>query len=280
MAYDSFQRTSLWTRPQDLLQLLATGAWYLIPAPTKLISMILLPSHTHMDEDAMGKAGQVDDVVETANSSFQFPRQGAKFLMLVFMGRGQSRDSLIWLNWVRLHLQIIFLSNILLASVLRIDPTVLWHWDPSAKHSTKKWPKEEPTESSFELWQEAMEDIFPSWLRVHSVGKYVTETHRIHAWQWCPDSNNLLHSATSSATIDVYFNTTRKLKHCTKMSTCLQEERGEICSVDEIQPGVIRITSMVPKAPTTPIPNSFLAILREWGCTWLWEYMRVEGGME
>jgi hypothetical protein len=41
----------------------------------------------------------------------------------------------------RLHLQIIFLSNILSASGLRIDPTVLWHWDPSAMYSTKKGPK-------------------------------------------------------------------------------------------------------------------------------------------
>ncbi len=221
-----------------------------------------------------------DIVVQTANSSFQFPQRGDKFLMLVFMDRGHSREALIWLNQVRLHLQIIFLSNTLLALGLRINPTVFQHQDPSVMHSTKKWPKEEPTEVDFELWREAMEDIFPSWLRVHSVGEYVNETHQIHAWQWCPDFNNLLHSAAGSATMDVYSNTARKLNRHTKMSTCLWEERGEISSVDKIQPGVFRIPSTAREAPTAPIPNCFLAVLRKWGCMWLWEHTRVEGGME
>jgi hypothetical protein len=81
--------------PQDVLQLLATRAWCLIPDPTKLISMILLPSHAHMDQDALGK---FDIVVQTANSSFQFPWQGDKFLLLVFMDRGHSWEALIRLN--------------------------------------------------------------------------------------------------------------------------------------------------------------------------------------
>jgi hypothetical protein len=89
-------------------------------------------------------------------------------------------------------------------------------------------------ESDFELWREAVEDICPSQLRIHCVGEFVAETHRIHAWQWCPDSNNLLHSVASSATMDVYSNTTRKLNRYTKTLTGPQEERGKICSVDEI----------------------------------------------
>jgi hypothetical protein len=101
--------------------------------------------------------------------------------MLVLMDRGHSREALIWLNWVRLHLQIIFLSDILSALGQRIDPTALQRRDPNTVYSTKKWPKEEPTESDFELWREAVEDICPSWLRIHSVGEFVAETHQIHA---------------------------------------------------------------------------------------------------
>jgi hypothetical protein len=67
------------------------------------------------------KLDKFDAVIQTADSSFQFPRQGDKFLMLVFMEQGHSREALIRLNWVRLHLQIIFLSDILLASGQRID---------------------------------------------------------------------------------------------------------------------------------------------------------------
>jgi hypothetical protein len=45
--------------PQDVLLILATGTWCIVPAPTKLISKIFLPSHALMDEDVMGIAGQV-----------------------------------------------------------------------------------------------------------------------------------------------------------------------------------------------------------------------------
>jgi hypothetical protein len=99
------------------------------------------------------KLDKFNIVVQTTNSFFQSPWKGDKFLMLVFMDRGHSREALIQLNWVRLHLQIIFLSHILLALGLRIKPTVLPHQYPSVKHSTKKWPKEEPTEINFEFWQ-------------------------------------------------------------------------------------------------------------------------------
>jgi hypothetical protein len=80
--------------------------------------------------------------------------------------------------------------------------------------------------------------------------------------------------------MDVYSNTTRRLNRYTKTLTCPGKERGEICSVDKIQPRVFRITSTAQKAPTAPIPNFFLTVLREWGCTWLWEHMKVQRGME
>ncbi len=101
-------------------------------------------------------------VVQTIGSSFQFPCCWDTFLMLALMDRGNSKEALIWLNWVQIHLQINFLSDILSASGVRIDPTVFQHRHPGMNYSTKKWPKEEPTESEFELWKEALEDICPS----------------------------------------------------------------------------------------------------------------------
>ncbi len=65
-------------------------------------------------------------------------------------------------------------------------------------------------ELDFTLWREAVEDICPSRLRVHSVGEYVAETHWVYPWQWCPDFNTL-HLVNGLATMDVYSNTTRKL---------------------------------------------------------------------
>jgi hypothetical protein len=80
--------------------------------------------------------------------------------------------------------------------------------------------------------------------------------------------------------MDVYSNTTRKLNCYTKNETCPWSEWGEFLSVEEIQPGVFRIMSTARRAPTAPFSNSFLNVLCKWGCTWLWEHMLVEGGME
>jgi hypothetical protein len=80
--------------------------------------------------------------------------------------------------------------------------------------------------------------------------------------------------------MEVYSTTTRKSNGYTKTETCPRSKKGDICSVEEIQPGVFRVMATAHRAPNGPFPNSFLNVLHKWGCTWLWEHMLVEGGME
>ncbi len=47
--------------------------------------------------------------------------------------------------------------------------------------------------------------------------------------------------------------------------------------VNEIQPGVFRITSTVQEAQDPDEPTTFMDVLCEWGCCWLWEHMSVKG---
>jgi hypothetical protein len=126
-----------------------------------------------------------------------------------------------------------------------------------------RWPKEEPTDLDFLLWREAVEDICPSQLQVHSMGEYVEETHQIHPWRWCQESNTLLHTAQGSDTMDVYSNTIRRLNRYMKTTSPPRQEMGKICSVEEIQPGMFRVTSTARRAPTTTPPTSFLDVLPE-----------------
>jgi hypothetical protein len=60
-----------------------------------------------------------------------------------------------------------------------IDPSVLERRPQGVKRTTMRWPREEPMDSDFDLWREAVEDISPTRLRVHSVGEFVADTHRI-----------------------------------------------------------------------------------------------------
>jgi hypothetical protein len=80
--------------------------------------------------------------------------------------------------------------------------------------------------------------------------------------------------------MDVYQNTTMKLNQYTKNALSPKVVRGDICLVNEVQPGVFRITSMAREAQEPPGSTTFVEVLHEWGCSWLWEYMSVEGGTD
>jgi hypothetical protein len=80
--------------------------------------------------------------------------------------------------------------------------------------------------------------------------------------------------------MDIYKNTTKKLNRYMKCFLTARVEQGDICSVDEIQPGVFRITSTAQEAQDPDKPTTFVDVLREWGCCWLWEHMSIEGGTD
>jgi hypothetical protein len=108
------------------------------------------------------KAYKFGVVIKTARGPLAFPRQGDKFLMLILMERGHSRETIRRLNRVRIHLQVIFLSDILTTSGNRIDTNTLRPQPATNRQSVLNWPKEEPTAADIILWKEALEDICPS----------------------------------------------------------------------------------------------------------------------
>ncbi len=88
------------------------------------------------------KAYKFSVVIETVRSPLAFPRQGDKFLMLVLMEKGHSRETIWRLNRVRIHLQVIFLSDVLTASGNRIDTNTLRPLPATNRQSVLNWPKE------------------------------------------------------------------------------------------------------------------------------------------
>ncbi len=63
--------------------------------------------------------------IKTAKGPLAFPRCRDKSLMLVLLERGYSRKIAQRLNRVRIHMQVLFLSDVLTVSGNRIDTTVL-----------------------------------------------------------------------------------------------------------------------------------------------------------
>ncbi len=130
------------------------------------------------------------------------------------------------------------------------------------------------------LWKEALEDICPNRRWLNCLGEFVAKSHRIQEWRWCALWNELLQYHQGTVKMETYTNTTKKLNQYTRSSLSLRVVRVDICLVDEIQPGVFRITSTAREAQDTAEPTTFLEVLREWGCSWLWEHMTIVGGME
>jgi hypothetical protein len=63
--------------------------------------------------------------IKTSTGSLSFPRRGDRFLMLVLMERGYSQETVRRLNRVRIHMQVLFLSDVLTMSGNRINDTIL-----------------------------------------------------------------------------------------------------------------------------------------------------------
>ncbi len=224
------------------------------------------------------KADRFGIIIETAKGPLSFPRDGDRFLMLVLIERGYSRETMRRLNRVRIHLQVLFLLDVLTASGCRIDSAATRQRPPTSRMLTLNLPKEEPTAEDMVLWKNALEDICPSRRRLNRHGHFVSKSHRIQEWRWCAGTNKLLRYPPEQTEMTIYQNTTKKFNRYTKAAAVQRVTRGEMCSVDEVQPGIFQVTSIVQEAREVPVLETFVEVLREWGCSWLWEHMSIEGG--
>ena len=168
---------------------------------------------------------------------------------------------------VRLHMQVLFLLDVLTVSGNRIDSAVLRQWPSTNRKSTVNWPREEPTAEDVTLWREALEDICPSRRCLNCLGQYVAKSHRVREWRWCAESNELLRYSQENASMDIYRNTTKKLNQYIKSATLHRVVQGDICLVDKVQPGIFRIISTAREAQEPPSWTTFVEVLHEWGCS-------------
>ena len=91
-----------------------------------------------------------------------FPREGDQFIMQVLIKAGYKGDSLQRLNRVRIYLQVLFMSDVLIALGCKICPNALSRRPIEEKQSTMRWPIKHPTNSDMTLWRAAKLAICPS----------------------------------------------------------------------------------------------------------------------
>ena len=82
--------------------------------------------------------------------------------MREFVRVGYSKDKLLRLNQVTLHMQVLFLSDILGASGKDLDRRYLARRRLEMKWSSINFPKEKPPNKDFTLWVEALHNVVPA----------------------------------------------------------------------------------------------------------------------
>ena len=219
-------------------------------------------------------------VTEIQGMERGLPRRGDKFLNQVFEDLGFSWNERVRLNRVRVYLQVLFLSDVVNASGARIEVEKASPRPSHHKWSTySRWPKEQPTSSRIDLWKEAMASICPSKPTVNKLGEFIAPTHRIWRWRWCSVSNELLNISPDTLRMDIYRPSLGANRFELAVSDVSVEDRGRLCSVMSSSSGY-RIVSTADSSIPAPVPSTFVDVLRDWGCTWLWNDLDITGGFD
>ena len=125
------------------------------------------------------------DVKICLNDKFlTMPRKGDRWLMQMFVTAGFSKDSLLRLNRVRVHQQVLFLSCILGASGKILDKKYTIRRKSEELWSTLTFPKEKSSNSDFHLWRMALMQIVPIGGIPDRLGRLNDKGYKIWDWRW------------------------------------------------------------------------------------------------
>jgi hypothetical protein len=142
--------------------------------------------------------------IVVADLAIGYPCERDRFFMQLLFEMGYPREILQRLNHVRIFLQVLFLSDILMASRNKINLKILSHRPPSRVRSRMRWPTECPTELDFQLRRDGMHTLCPSRSPHAQVGHFTAPTHKIWQWTWYNSYSSLCHASNNGGTKDVF----------------------------------------------------------------------------
>ena len=223
--------------------------------------------------------------VELGNIEIMPPRVGDDWLMRRLIQMGCTRKELIRLNRVRLHQQVLFLSDVLDAGGRALDRKYLIRRTPQEKWSSLTFPRECPSNKDFRVWRDTLLQLRPGGRHASSrVTEFTRPGHKVWEWRFDEAGSRLLHMKSHS--MDVYVPSqvpgygrrpncwTRSAPHDREVEEC-----EVICSVKDVGLAVRAICSYSSLAPPPPMPGTFWEVLVSWNCTWMWETIQLVGDM-
>ena len=221
------------------------------------------------------------------NIDFPFPRVGDKWLMRVFEDLGYDQKELRRLNRVRLHQQVLFLSDVLCVKGKKIDPKYKrLRWEDET-WSNRIFPYEEPSSTDLKIWKSALNQLAPGGrLSVSArVGNWVHVGHKLQPWRY-DDEANILFRHHGEDLMDEYPRAMIPPHHTnsgryTKFgSNRARTPCNVACTVEEMAPAIYRVVNhaSIP-GPSLP-PTTLWEVLEQWGSMWMWDDLELTGSFE
>lgn len=214
------------------------------------------------------------------NTHLTYPRKGDKFLLRCFEEIGYLPDELVRLNRVRIHQQVLFLSDILGAGGKRVEEKYVSPRPAGERWSTLVWGKEKPTPSDFKLWREAIKQVCPLNRLLDRLGTFTAPSHKIWEWRWNQATREIYHI--KGDMMDTYREVSLRTNVCSnRFSLATRDtpvhETEVACSVAHTRGGYLRPISFGELCSPPPALLNIEEVLNQWGCTWLWDQIETTG---
>ena len=220
-------------------------------------------------------------VMELGNIKLRPPREGDAWLMVELRKLGFNDIELLRLNRVRLHQQVLFLSDILDARGMAIDKKYLTRRTRTEKWSTLTFPLEQPPDKDFRLWTRALYSLGANWRGRGRMRGYTVEGHKVWDWRYIEDEGKILHL--KGEVMDIY--EASQVPGFSNRRNCWSRAQwdvptvinGDLCTTKEVSLAVIALVSHTSPAPTEAAKDTFWDVLLDWGCCWMWEHLQMVG---
>ena len=131
--------------------------------------------------------------MEVCNIPLLQPRKSNKCMMMELKCKGHSVEDLRQLNIVRVHQQVLFLSDVLGTSGKSLDKKYLKQRGEGEQWSTFRFPKENPPRNDFRLCCQAIAQPIPAGGIMDRLGKFKAPSHKIWEWRLDNEDTRLLH---------------------------------------------------------------------------------------
>jgi hypothetical protein len=106
------------------------------------------------------------------------------------------------INRVRIHQQVLYVSDVLEANGKTIDSKYLELRPLEERWSNLTFPTENPPLQDFTLWRDVVQALAPRGRLQHRIGKFNSRGHKIWPWRYDTQQNVFFHLR--GQTMDVY----------------------------------------------------------------------------